>query len=189
MLITKLIVVAGIAGLVGSAHGASKQFSNTSQLTNTLQLASASHHTKKRHRSGGFPSHRAATGNRVFIFSPRMLMWAAYDADGRLVRTGRASGGAGYCRDVKRACRTPSGVYSIRSIGGPGCRSSRYPLGGGGAPMPYCMFFSKYYAIHGSPDVPGYNASHGCVRVVPAMARWLSQNFIRIGTTVIVTSY
>lgn len=55
--------------------------------------------------------------------------------------------------------------------------------------MPYCMFFRGNYAIHGSPDVPNYNASHGCIRVLPSAARWLSRNFIRIGTTVIVRSY
>ncbi len=143
---------------------------------------------KKRYRSG-FAKHRKATGRRVFIFSPRMRAWAAYDANGRLVRTGRASGGANYCRDVRRACRTPRGVFYVRSKGSPGCRSSRYPKGRGGAPMPYCMFYSKYYAIHGSPNVPRYNASHGCIRVLPSAARWLSRNFIRIGTQVIVLPY
>ncbi|HAT9080505.1 TPA: L,D-transpeptidase family protein, partial [Legionella pneumophila subsp. pneumophila] len=34
-----------------------------------------------------------------------------------------------------------------------------------------------------------YNASHGCVRVKPQDARWLSQNFIKIGTKVIIKSY
>lgn len=144
------------------------------------------HSRKYRH---GFPKKRKATGRRVFIFSPRKKMWAAYDANGRLVRTGRASGGKHYCADVKRACRTPRGVFRIRRKGSPHCRSSKYPLGKGGAPMPYCMFFSKYYAIHGSPNVPRYNASHGCIRVLPSAARWLSRHFIRIGTTVIVRSY
>ncbi len=55
--------------------------------------------------------------------------------------------------------------------------------------MPYCMFFSKYYAIHGSYDVPGYNASLGCIRVTPKDARWLNYNFIRVGTPVIVRHY
>lgn len=142
-----------------------------------------------RHRSRGFPSKRKATGNRVFIFSPRKRAWAAYDANGNLVRTGRASGGRHYCPDIGRSCRTPRGVFRIISKGGPGCKSSRYPVGKGGAPMPYCMFFSKFYGVHGSYDVPNYNASHGCIRVIPSAARWLSRNFIRIGTTVIVTSY
>ncbi|HEL9669923.1 TPA: L,D-transpeptidase, partial [Legionella pneumophila] len=122
-------------------------------------------------------------------FNPNTLTWKAISANGKVIRTGRGSGGKHYCSDVRRSCKTPSGVFRVISKGGPGCRSSRYPLGKGGAPMPYCMFFSKLYAIHGSPDVPNYNASHGCVRVKPHDARWLSQNFIKIGTKVIIKSY
>jgi lipoprotein-anchoring transpeptidase ErfK/SrfK len=127
--------------------------------------------------------------NNTVVFSPRTLRWQAIDSKGKVVRTGRASGGRSYCPDIKRSCRTPSGSYRVISEGGPGCRSSRYPVGKGGAPMPYCMFFSKYYAIHGSPDVPGYNASHGCVRVPTSDARWLNQNFVSVGTRVIVKPY
>ncbi len=130
----------------------------------------------------------AALAQKVFVFNPRTLMWYAYD-NGQLVNSGRASGGAGYCKDINRSCRTPSGTYAVRSIGGPGCKSTRYPLPNGGAPMGYCMHFSKFYAIHASNSVPNYNASHGCIRVQPADARWLSQNFMRIGTKVVVKPY
>ncbi|WP_173236964.1 L,D-transpeptidase [Legionella antarctica] len=129
-----------------------------------------------------------AAGN-TFIFNPNTLSWKAINANGKVVRTGRGSGGRHYCPDVRRGCKTPSGVFRIISKGGSGCRSSRYPLGRGGAPMPYCMFFSKYYAIHGSYDLPRHNASHGCVRVSPGDAKWLSHNFMRIGTKVIIKSY
>lgn len=125
----------------------------------------------------------------TFVFSPRTLRWKAINDNGKVVRSGRGSGGRHYCKDIKRSCRTPTGTFRIISKRGSGCRSSRYPLGRGGAPMPYCMFFSKYYAIHGSPDVPNYNASHGCVRVKTHDARWLHKNFIRIGTKVIIKSY
>lgn len=125
----------------------------------------------------------------TFIFYPRKHMWVAINDSGKIVRSGKASGGSNYCKDIGRSCRTPSGTYSIISKGGAGCRSTRYPVGRGGAPMPYCMFFSQLYAIHGSYDVPNYNASHGCIRVHPGDAKWLSNNFIRIGTRVIVKSY
>lgn len=125
----------------------------------------------------------------TFVFSPKTLTWKAINDQGKVVRTGRGSGGRHYCKDIRRSCRTPTGTYHIISKGGPDCRSSRYPVGRGGAPMPYCMFFSKYYAIHGSPDVPNHNASHGCVRVRPSEARWLNNHFMRIGTTVIIKSY
>ncbi len=127
-------------------------------------------------------------GGRVFVFDPRRLMWYAYH-NGRLVASGRASGGAHYCRDIGRSCRTPSGTYRIIQKGPANCRSSRYPKPHGGARMDYCMFFSRLYAIHGSNSVPGYNASHGCIRVSPSAARWLHGNFITIGTTVVVRSY
>ena len=125
----------------------------------------------------------------TFVFSPKTLKWKAINNNGKVVRSGRGSGGRHYCKDIRRSCRTPSGTYRIISKRGANCRSSRYPVGRGGAPMPYCMFFSKYYAIHGSPNVPNYNASHGCVRVKPNDARWLHKNFMHIGTKVIIKSY
>lgn len=130
----------------------------------------------------------SANGN-TFVFDPNRLSWKAINSQGKVVRTGRGSGGRKYCPDIHRRCKTPSGVFTVWSKGGSGCSSSRYPVGHGGAPMPYCMFFSKYYAIHGSYDVPNYNASHGCVRVLPSDARWLSKNFIKIGTKVIIKPY
>jgi lipoprotein-anchoring transpeptidase ErfK/SrfK len=131
----------------------------------------------------------ASSYSNTFVFNPRAHTWSAIDNSGNVVRTGRASGGSSYCKDIHRSCRTPTGTFSVWSKGSASCKSSRYPRPHGGAPMPYCMFFSKYYAIHGSYDVPNYNASHGCVRVTPSDAAWLSKNFIHIGTTVKVKSY
>jgi lipoprotein-anchoring transpeptidase ErfK/SrfK len=125
----------------------------------------------------------------TFVFNPKTLTWKAINDNGEVVRMGKGSGGRHYCPDIRRGCKTPSGIYSIISKGGPECRSTRYPVGRGGSPMPYCMFFSKYYAIHGAYDVPNYNASHGCVRVKPSEARWLSRNFVRVGTKVVIKPY
>lgn len=144
---------------------------------------------KRQHAPRSMPSKRPATGGRVFVFNPKRLAWGAYNANGELIRSGRASGGKGYCRDVRRRCRTPIGHFRVYRKGSSGCRSSKFPLGRGGAPMPYCMFFYHGFAIHGSPDVPNYNASHGCVRVLPSAAQWLHGNFIRHGTKVIVQPY
>lgn len=134
------------------------------------------------------PLSQTAAAN-TFIYNPQTLQWKAVNNNGVVIRTGRGSGGRNYCPDIKRSCRTPSGTYHVISKGGPWCKSSRYPKPRGGAPMPYCMFFSKNYAVHGSNDVPNYNASHGCVRVRTGDARWLSNNFIHVGTTVIIKSY
>ena len=129
-------------------------------------------------RPHNFPSSRAATGRRVFIFDPRNTTWAAYDDNGSLVRTGNASGGRHYCPDVGRRCLTPTGTFSVYSKGGAGCKSTKYPKPNGGAIMSHCMYFHGGYAIHGSNDVPNYNASHGCIRVQPAAAYWLNREFL-----------
>jgi hypothetical protein len=128
-----------------------------------------------------------AGGGKTFIFDPRQLRWFAY-FNGSLINSGRASGGRHYCPDIRRGCKTPVGVFRISHKGGPDCKSSKYPIGRGNAPMPWCMFFHGNYAIHGG-QVPAYNASHGCIRVTPLDARWLSHNFLTAGTKVIVKSY
>ncbi len=125
----------------------------------------------------------------TFVFSPRSKSWKAINSSGKVVRSGRASGGRNYCPDIHRGCRTPTGTYTVLSKGGANCKSSRFPVGRGGAPMPYCMFFSRYYAVHGSYEVPNYNASHGCIRVTPSDAHWLTNNFMHVGTRVVVKPY
>lgn len=132
-------------------------------------------------------SHYDGVG-KMFVFDPKKLRWFAY-YKGNLINTGRASGGRFYCPDIKRGCKTPVGVFRIGHKGGSDCKSSKYPIGKGNAPMPWCMFFHGGYAIHGSWQVPGYNASHGCIRVPPPDARWLNQNFLNAGTTVVVKGY
>ncbi|OGT30195.1 MAG: hypothetical protein A3E87_00450 [Gammaproteobacteria bacterium RIFCSPHIGHO2_12_FULL_35_23] len=126
-----------------------------------------------------FPAKIATNGQKIMIFDPSKLAWAAYNSQGDLVRWGPASGGNTWCADVRRSCRTAQGEFSIYRKQGKGCISGKYPLEkGGGAPMPYCMFFNKGFAFHGSPTVPGYNASHGCVRLYVEDAQWLNENFV-----------
>lgn len=140
--------------------------------------------------SGYFPEHREATGRKVFIFDPKATAWAAYDAQGNRVQTGSASGGKDFCEDIGRGCRTVTGTFKVYSKKGPDCTSSLYPIEtGGGARMPYCMHFSGGYSIHAAYEVPNYNASHGCIRVLPSAAKWLNENFIDVGTTVVVKPY
>lgn len=127
--------------------------------------------------------------NNTFIFSPKTRVWKAINENGTVVKSGVGSGGMGYCPDIRRSCRTPVGTFHVMSKGGAGCKSTRYPVGRGGAKMPYCMFFTKLYAIHGSYELPNHNASHGCIRIRPSDASWLSRYFIRIGTKVIVKPY
>lgn len=135
------------------------------------------------------PRRIAPHGERVFIFSPRMLRWAAYDAQGYRVSGGIANGGAHHCEDLGRPCRTPRGTFRIHTKKGADCISNKFPLPDGGAPMPYCMFFNGGYAIHGSPYISGSNTSHGCIRVHTGAARWLHRHFLSRGTKVIVLPY
>ena len=140
--------------------------------------------------SNYFPTQREATGKKVFVFDPKATAWAAYDENGSRVKTGRASGGKAFCEDVGRPCRTVTGVYKVYNKKGPDCKSSLYPIEtNGGAKMPYCMHFHGGYSIHAAYEVPDYNASHGCIRVLPSAARWLNEDFMNVGTTVIVKPY
>jgi lipoprotein-anchoring transpeptidase ErfK/SrfK len=140
--------------------------------------------------SNYFPIKREATGKKVFVFDPKATAWAAYDAEGNRVETGSASGGKDFCEDVGRPCRTVTGTFHVYSKKGEECTSSIYPVEtNGGARMPYCMHFSGGYSIHAAYEVPNYNASHGCIRVLPDAARWLNHNFMDVGTTVVVKPY
>lgn len=140
--------------------------------------------------AGYFPAKRPATGKKTFIFSPKATAWAAYDAEGNRVKTGSASGGKDFCEDVGRPCRTVTGKFNVYSKKGEDCTSSLYPIEtNGGARMPYCMHFSGGYSIHAAYEVPNYNASHGCVRVLPSAAKWLNESFLNVGSTVIVEPY
>ena len=47
--------------------------------------------------------------------------------------------------------------------------------------MPFCMHFYRGYAFHGATAVPGYRASHGCIRLFIEDARWLNNEFIDVG--------
>lgn len=124
-----------------------------------------------------FPSKIDASGEKQIRVDLSLLAWGAYDEEGQLQKWGPASGGKAWCPDVKSKCRTPSGDFFMLRKGGAFCKSHKFPIPKGGAPMPYCMFFRGGYALHGSPEVPGYNASHGCVRLSLEDAQWLNEEF------------
>lgn len=137
-----------------------------------------------------FPLRISPTGQKLFVFDPKAWAWAAYDADGNRVMTGSASGGRDMCPDVGKPCRTVTGTFRVYNKRGVDCKSGEYPVETeGGAKMPYCMYFFQGFTIHAAYDVPYYNSSHGCVRVLPSAAKWLNEQFITIGTKVIVLSY
>src|SRR5262245_6980971 len=94
---------------------------------------------------------------------------ATYYRNGKKVLSFHISSG-------KRGWRTPTGSYRIyRKLRG--WHRSRLGL------MWHPAYFTGGYAIHGSRNVPGYPASHGCVRVVMARMAWLTPN-LPIGSSV-----
>jgi lipoprotein-anchoring transpeptidase ErfK/SrfK len=187
--LSTFVKTSAISGLLAFTLSSCTTLGHHKTPANAGQNPALLHHSNDTKGSNTFPMTRRATGRRVFIYNPRHTAWAAYDASGDRMKTGRASGGAAWCGDVGRSCRTVRGQFRVYSKGNADCKSSKFPLGKGGAPMPHCMFFHKGYAIHGSYSVPNHNASHGCIRVTPSAAQWLNQNFMKNGTTVIVKPY
>lgn len=137
-----------------------------------------------------FPMKINGTGNRQFIFDPKGYSWAAYDEAGNRVMTGAASGGKDICDEDGRSCRTVTGTFRVYNKRGAECRSGEYPVEThGGTKMPYCMYFNQGYTIHAAFEVPFGNVSHGCIRVWPSAAKWLNEEFMRVGTQVTVLAY
>jgi lipoprotein-anchoring transpeptidase ErfK/SrfK len=59
--------------------------------------------------------------------------------------------------------------------------------------MPYAMFFTEGWAVHGTTSVAalGRPASHGCVRLLPANAKTLFRlvsTYGRASTRIVVSS-
>ncbi|KTD47128.1 enhanced entry protein EnhA [Legionella rubrilucens] len=127
-----------------------------------------------------FPLKIKAEGNKQIIVDQDKLAWAAYDADGRLVKWGPISSGRDKCSDSNNSCRTLTGIFYFFSKENEKCRSGVFPIGRGGAKMPYCMYFHKGFAMHGSDDIPGYRASHGCVRMFTRDALWMNHEFVEV---------
>lgn len=145
-----------------------------------------------------FPRQISSPGEKLVVVDPKEVAWGAYDKHGVLLRWGPASAGQNYCQDIDMPCQTKAGEFRIFSLGSSDCYSTKFPLPDGGAPMPYCMYFNNGQALHGEPSgLPGYNASHGCVRMYVSDAEWLRYDFVEgpnaannyRGTKVVVKGY
>lgn len=126
-----------------------------------------------------FPKVLPTNNEKMIVVDPYSHAWGAYAAFGTLLRWGPASAGAEWCSDIEEPCETHDGAFRIFSLGSSDCYSTKFPLPDGGAPMPYCMYFNNGQALHGEPNgLPGYNASHGCVRLYVSDAEWLRYDFV-----------
>ena len=109
---------------------------------------------------------------RVLVSIPQQKLWVF--RDGVLVATSPVSTG-------KRGHETPSGRFTItqKKVHH---RSNRYA----NAPMPYMQRLTDYgIAIHAGA-LPGYPASHGCIRLPRSFAKKL-YGMTRHGTRVTIT--
>ena len=143
-----------------------------------------------------FPRYIESDGEKTIYVSQQKLAWGAYDEQGELLWWGPISPGIGRCPGVYGGCATPTGSFRVVRKQDIECISTTFPMradgDNGGAAMPFCMHFFRGYAMHGSETVPGYRASHGCVRMFTEDARWLNEEFIDIpgggmkGTRVVI---
>lgn len=75
--------------------------------------------------------------------------------------------------------RTPSGSFAVNRIYGAGWKTNEL----GSLYRPY--FFNGGIAVHGAPQIPPYNASHGCCRVsIAAQDFLISQRYLTMGRLV-----
>lgn len=143
--------------------------------------------------SSRLPNRIETSGKKTILVDPNVHAWGAYDHEGNLVKAGIATAGGATCPpdDDDPDCRTGFGKFRITSLGDGDCYSKTYPRPYGGGLMPYCMYFNKGQALHGSPDsvVIEQNVSHGCVRMRIPDAEWMRYNFAEIGTNVLVMPY
>ncbi len=129
------------------------------------------------------PTPVSSSGKVVEIDLDRQLVLAV--EDGHVVRTINASSGNGETFEaLGRTYRanTPRGTFAVymeRNY----LHESTLELG--------AMYRPKYFtgsiAVHGSPSIPPYPASHGCVRVSNSAMNWLWDTWgMPKGTTVVV---
>lgn len=123
-----------------------------------------------------FPLTIKDVGEKQIIVDQDKLAYAAYDEQGNLVKWGPISSGRDRCSDSANSCRTLTGIFRVFSKENENCRSNTFD----NARMPYCMYFHKGFALHGSNDIPGFRASHGCIRMFTQDALWLNHEFIDI---------
>lgn len=133
------------------------------------------------------PQHIPPPKESLIYVDLSVYAFGAYDAQGNLVYWGPAAGGQSWCDDLHQSCVSAAGVFRIYRKEGADCMSSEFPVQTkGGASMPYCMFYYKGFAIHGSTLKGFADLSKGCVRLFYDDAKWLYQNFVKIGTKVMV---
>ena len=143
-----------------------------------LCIVPAAHAEKPRLRPGAFvwqPERSPEQGVVTVLVSLSEQLAHIYRNDVRIATTTISSGRSGH--------RTPTGVYPILEK-----RVKHFSNLYDNAPMPYMQRLTwDGIALHGG-NLPGYPASHGCIRLPHRFAKLLFEVTARGETTVIVTN-
>jgi len=133
--------------------------------------------------AGTRPTPRSTTGHVLEVDLDAQLVLAVQD--GQVVATINASSGSGrryQALGTTHTAYTPRGDFTVVGQVN-GMHYSTLGLG----PMFRPKFFRGGWAIHGSPSVPPYPASHGCVRVSNDAINWIWDQFgAPVGTPILV---
>jgi len=135
------------------------------------------------------PKHIDTHGQKEVLIDLGKFAFGAYDKAGNLLYWGPETSGAALCPASDANCTTATGQFRVFRMEGKDCTSKQFPLEThGGAPMPYCMFFHGGTAFHTSTLSGFVNRSAGCVRLFDSDAKWLNEQFVELGTKVVVVS-
>lgn len=119
--------------------------------------------------AGARPTPRTTSGRVIEVDLARQLLLAV--EDGVVTRVVNASSGNGETYTAlgrQQRAVTPTGDWTVvREVDG--VRESSLELGSMYRPK----YFHKGWAVHGSPSIPPWPASHGCVRVSNAAMNWI----------------
>jgi len=127
-----------------------------------------------------FPEKVKPRSGNFIVVDLSNYSFAAYNQFGYQVYWGPAAPGMDICTDTDTPCATQVGDFRIFKKEGADCRSDSFPVGSGGSPMPYCMYFNGGAALHGA-YFAGLPNSHGCVQLFPKDAAWLNLSFVKAG--------
>ncbi|BDZ41227.1 hypothetical protein GCM10025865_05260 [Paraoerskovia sediminicola] len=116
------------------------------------------------------PKARTSSGHVIEVDLARQIVLLV--DDGKVTRIMNASSGSGtpYVADNGRtySARTHPGSFAVgRQV------NAMYESGLGLGDMYRPKFFDRGIAIHGSPSIPPYPASHGCVRVANSAINYI----------------
>jgi lipoprotein-anchoring transpeptidase ErfK/SrfK len=133
--------------------------------------------------------------NQKIVVNLSLFELRLYEGE-RIVFESIATGGASWCDDIQRTCKTPPGTYRIIKKHGVNYRSKTYPVvcrkkERCGASMPYYLEFSgEKFGIHGGfvSREPLAHRSHSCIRIPLKKALEL-HNRVDPGAPVVVLPY